>query len=45
MIAPVSNEEKQKLLETKTLKEKTILMSEIIEFYMHDKVENENTLQ
>ena len=45
MIAPVSNEEKQKLLETKTIIGKTKLMSEIIEFYLHaNKVDNK-TLQ
>ena len=37
MIAPVSNEEKQKLLETKTFSEKTNTLSEIIEFYLHEK--------
>ena len=36
MISPVSNEEKQKLLETKTFSEKTNTLSEIIEFYLHD---------
>ena len=36
MISPVSNEEKQKLLETKTFLEKTNTLSEIIEFYLHD---------
>ena len=36
MISPVSNEEKQKLLETKTFLEKTNTLSEIIEFYLYD---------
>ena len=45
MIAPVSNEEKQKLLETKTIIDKTKLMSEIIEFYLHASQVNNKTLQ
>ena len=45
MIAPVSNEEKQKLLETKTIIGKTKLMSEIIEFYLHASKEDNKTLQ
>ena len=45
MIAPVSNEEKQKLLETKTIIDKTKLMSEIIEFYLHASKEDNKTLQ
>ena len=45
MIAPVSNEVKQKLLETKTIIGKTKLMSEIIEFYLHASKEDNKTLQ
>ena len=37
MISPFSDEEKQKLLETIRIKEKTKILSEIIEFYLHDK--------
>ena len=37
MISPFSDEEKQKLLETIRVKEKTKILSEIIEFYLHDK--------
>ena len=37
MIAPISNEEKQKLLETISLEEKSKILSEIIEFYLHIK--------
>ena len=37
MISPFSNEEKQKLLETVKISEKTKILSEIIEFYLHDK--------
>jgi Lon protease-like protein len=45
MIAPVSNEEKQKLLETKTIIGKTKLMLEIIEFYLHASRSDNKTLQ
>ena len=45
MIAPLSNEEKQKLLETKTIIGKTKLMSEIIEFYLHASRVDNKTLQ
>ena len=45
MIAPVSNEEKQKLLETKTIIDKTKLMLEIIEFYLHASRSDNKTLQ
>ena len=41
MIAPFSNEEKQKLLETVGLNEKNKTLSEIVEFYLHDKYSNE----
>jgi uncharacterized protein len=36
MIAPISNEEKQKLLETVGMAEKVQVFSDIIEFYLHD---------
>ena len=45
MIAPVSNEEKQKLLETITLEEKLDTLISIIEFYLHDNSQRKNTLQ
>ena len=36
MIAPVTNEEKQKLLETVTIKNKTQILLDIIKFYMYE---------
>jgi Lon protease-like protein len=36
MIAPISNEEKQKILESVTIQSKTQILSEIIEFYLHE---------
>jgi Lon protease-like protein len=36
MIAPVTNEEKQKILEAVTLKEKLKTLEQIINFYLHD---------
>ena len=36
MIAPVTNEEKQKLLETVTVKNKTQVLLDIIKFYMYE---------
>ena len=45
MIAPITNEEKQKLLETITLRDKTDTLKKIIEFYLYDKLTNKNTLQ
>ena len=36
MIAPITNEEKQKLLESISLKEKIETLEEIISFYLHD---------
>jgi Lon protease-like protein len=41
MIAPVNNEEKQKLLESVSLEEKVENLLNIIKFYLHD-VNNEN---
>ena len=45
MIAPISNEEKQKLLETVGIDEKITTLSEILEFYMYEKNLNNITLQ
>ena len=45
MIAPGSNEEKQKLLETITLEEKLDTLISIIEFYLHDNSQRKKTLQ
>tara|TARA_A100000164_G_scaffold361225_1_gene375740 strand:+ start:134 stop:763 length:630 start_codon:yes stop_codon:yes gene_type:complete len=45
MISPISNEEKQKLLETITLNEKWNTLSEIIEFYSHDEKFENSTIQ
>jgi Lon protease-like protein len=45
MIAPISNGEKQKLLETITLSEKIETLSNIIEFYLHDKTLDKSRLQ
>tara|TARA_B100000965_G_scaffold369217_1_gene356448 strand:- start:1498 stop:2130 length:633 start_codon:yes stop_codon:yes gene_type:complete len=41
MIAPISNEEKQKLLETLTINDKVETLLNIIEFYLHEnKIDN-----
>ena len=45
MIAPVSNEEKQKLLETVTMSEKTETLLNIIEFYLHESSSDKTTMQ
>ena len=45
MIAPISNEEKQKLLESQSLKDKVESLENIINFYLHDQVFNGETLQ
>ena len=45
MIAPISNEEKQTILESVQLNTKTKTLSEIINFYLHDQTENKATLQ
>ena len=45
MISPVSNEEKQKLLETITLEEKRKTMLNIIEFYLHENRDHNQTVQ
>ena len=45
MISPISNEEKQKLLETITSNDKVKILSEIIEFYLHNNNSENNTVQ
>jgi len=45
MIAPISNEEKQKLLEIVTIDEKSKTLSEMIEFYLHEKKSVNKTIQ
>ena len=45
MIAPISNEEKQKLLETISSTDKVKILSEIIEFYLYDSSSKKNTIQ
>ena len=45
MIAPVTNEEKQKLLESISLKEKVKTLEDIIGFYMHEVNFNNQTIQ
>ncbi|MDC1096089.1 LON peptidase substrate-binding domain-containing protein [Pelagibacteraceae bacterium] len=45
MITPISNEEKQKLLETISLEEKIQTMLDITEFYLHETAFSQNTLQ
>ena len=36
MIAPITNGEKQKLLESVSLKDKVIVLENIISFYLHE---------
>ena len=45
MIAPITNEEKQKLLESITLREKIKNLEEIIDFYLNSLNLKNNTLQ
>ena len=45
MIAPISNEEKQTILESVNIRSKTKKLSEIIEFYLHENVNNNLTVQ
>jgi len=45
MIAPVTNEEKQKMLETVTIEDKTKTLLKIIEFYLHDSSSGRDTIQ
>jgi Lon protease-like protein len=45
MIAPISNEEKQMILESIHISSKTKVLSEIIEFYLHKNLAEKITLQ
>ena len=45
MIAPISNEEKQTILESVHIDDKAKILSDIIEFYLHEKSTNNITLQ
>ena len=45
MISPVTNEEKQKLLEALTIKDKIQTLENIISFYLHDVSFNNQTIQ
>ena len=45
MIAPISNEEKQKLLETVSLGDKTDTLLNIIEFYSYESSSDKETIQ
>ena len=45
MISPVTNEEKQKLLEALTIKDKIEVLENIISFYLHDVSFNNQTIQ
>ena len=45
MIAPVTNEEKQKLLESVSLEEKVKVLINIVNFYLHEVDFNNRTLQ
>ena len=45
MIAPIANEEKQKLLESITLEEKIETLESIISFYLHQTSHNNETIQ
>ncbi len=45
MISPVTNEEKQKLLEALTIKDKIEVLENIISFYLHDISFNNQTIQ
>ena len=45
MIAPIANEEKQKLLESISLDEKIITLQNIVNFYLHEVNFNNRTIQ
>ena len=45
MIAPISNEEKQKLLETVSLEDKTNTLLNIIKFYSYENSFDKETIQ
>ena len=45
MISPITNEEKQKLLEALTIKDKIETLDNIISFYLHDVSFSNQTVQ
>ena len=45
MIAPITNEEKQKLLESISLKEKAKSLEDIMNFYLHEVKFDSQTIQ
>ena len=45
MISPVTNEEKQKILESLTIDDKIETLENIINFYLHDLDFNNQTVQ
>ena len=45
MISPITNEEKQKLLESLTIKDKINTLENIIDFYLHEVNFNNQTIQ
>ena len=45
MISPITNEEKQKLLEALTIKDKINTLEKIIDFYIHEVNFNNQTVQ
>ena len=45
MIAPVTNEEKQKLLEALTIEDKVKTLEDIMSFYLHEVNFNNQTIQ
>jgi Lon protease-like protein len=45
MISPVTNEEKQKLLEAVSIDEKIKTLEDIINFYLHETSANNQTVQ
>jgi Lon protease-like protein len=45
MIAPISNEEKQTILESVSVQSKTKILSDIIEFYLHENTLSSFTIQ
>ena len=45
MISPITNEEKQKLLEALTLKDKIETLENIISFYLHEVNFDNQTIQ
>ena len=45
MIAPLTDEEKQKLLESASLKEKADTLEDVIDFYLHEVNYKNNTIQ